>query len=62
MNFILRDISEELWDMSLNAVLNELQAHRRVLPKIANQGIIRKINNNISLLQCRKIELQRITG
>lgn len=58
--FILRDISDELQDLTLDAVLSELQAHRDVKAKIVNQGILRKINNNISLLQCQKLELQRV--
>lgn len=62
MQFILRDIASELQDMSLDTVLSELEAHRAVLSKIANQGLLRKIENNISLLQCRKLELQRMTA
>lgn len=62
MQFILRDIASELQDMSLNVILNELEGHRAVLPKIVNQGLRRKIENNISLLQCRKLELQRMSA
>lgn len=61
MQFILRNLDSELQDMSLDAVLSELNAHKFMLEVVdVNRSALRKkIMLNISLLQCRKIELQR---
>jgi hypothetical protein len=59
MQFILRNLEAEVQDMSLDAVLSELQAHREVLNSVDRLPLRKKIMYNISVLQCRKIELQR---
>lgn len=62
MEFRIRDLTDLVNDLSLSEVNIELEQHRIVVDKITSPVFKKKIQNNIIVLQIRRIELMKQAG
>lgn len=62
MEFRIRDLTDVVNELSLEQINKEISAHKIVLAKIASPVFKRKLENNIIVLQMKRIELMKLVG